>query len=50
VIAPIALLIAAAHYAQQDVDGSEIIVMNAAGMSPWLRPFVFVGAVVVSIW
>jgi lipopolysaccharide export system permease protein len=50
VIAPIALLIAAAHTLNKMSTDSEIIVMNAAGMSPWLlfRSFLSV-AVVVSI-
>lgn len=50
VIAPIALLIAAAHTLNKMSTDSEIIVMNAAGMSPWLlfRSFMSV-AVVVSI-
>ena len=50
VIAPIALLIAIAHVLNKMSTDSEIIVMNAAGMSPWLlfRAFLLV-AVVVSI-
>ena len=50
VIAPIALLIAAAHTLNKMSTDSEIIVMNAAGMSPWVlfRAFLSV-AVVVSI-
>lgn len=50
VIAPIALLIAVAHTLNKMSTDSEIIVMNAAGMSPWVlfRAFVTV-AVVVSI-
>ena len=50
VIAPIALLIAVAHVLNKLSTDSEIIVMNAAGMSPWLlfRAFLSV-AVVVSI-
>src|SRR5450830_1009577 len=50
VIAPIALLIAVAHVLTKLSTDSEIIVMNAAGMSPWLlfRAFLSV-AVVVSI-
>ena len=35
VIAPIALLIAVAHVLNKLSNDSEIIVMNAAGMSPW---------------
>jgi len=40
-IAPIALMIAAAHVLNKLGSDSEIIVMNAAGVSPWrlLRPF-----------
>ena len=51
VIAPIALLIAAAHTLNKMSTDSEIIVMNAAGMSPWLlfRSFMTV-AVVVSLF
>lgn len=50
VIAPIALLIAVAHTLNKMSTDSEIIVMNAAGMSPWLlfRSFLSV-AIVVSI-
>jgi len=50
VIAPIALLIAVAHTLNKMSTDSEIIVMNASGMSPWLlfRSFVTV-AVVVSV-
>src|SRR5690349_15760380 len=50
VIAPIALLIAVAHVLNKLSNDSEIIVMNAAGMSPWVlfRAFMTV-AVVVSI-
>src|SRR6185436_19763705 len=36
VIAPIALLIAVAHVLNKLSNDSEIIVMNAAGMSPWV--------------
>jgi lipopolysaccharide export system permease protein len=44
VIAPIALLIAATHTLSKLATDSEIIVMNAAGLSPWrfLRPFLIV--------
>ena len=50
VIAPIALLIAAAHTLNKLSTDSEIIVMNAAGMSPWrlFRAFMSV-AIVVAI-
>jgi hypothetical protein len=34
-IAPIALVMAAAHVLNKLSSGSEIIVMNAAGVSPW---------------
>jgi lipopolysaccharide export system permease protein len=49
-IAPIALVMAAAHVLNKLGSDSEIIVMNAAGVSPWhlLRPFL-ASAVVVSI-
>lgn len=51
VIAPIALLIAVAHTLNKLSTDSEIIVMNAAGMSPWLlfRAFMTV-AIVVSLF
>ena len=51
VIAPIALMIAVAHVLNKLGTDSEIIVMNAAGMSPWrlFRPF-FVVAGVVSLF
>jgi lipopolysaccharide export system permease protein len=47
IIAPIALMVAAGHVLGSD---SEIIVMNAAGVSPWrlLRPYLAV-AILVSI-
>jgi lipopolysaccharide export system permease protein len=50
VIAPIALLIAAVHVLNKMSTDSEIIVLNAAGMSPWLlfRAFMSV-AIVVSL-
>src|SRR5271169_4579769 len=50
VIAPIALVIAIAHVLNKLSTDSEIIVMNAAGMSPWLlfRAFLAV-AIVVSL-
>jgi len=49
-IAPIALVMAAAHILNKLSSDSEIIVMNAAGVSPWrlLRPFL-AAAVVVSL-
>jgi lipopolysaccharide export system permease protein len=48
VIAPIALLIAIMHVLNKLSTDSEIIVMNAAGMSPWLlfRAFMAVGIAV----
>jgi lipopolysaccharide export system permease protein len=48
VIAPIALLIAAAHVLNKLSTDSEIIVMNASGMSPWVlfRAFMTVALVV----
>lgn len=48
VIAPIALLIAVAHVLNKLSTDSEIIVMNAAGMSPWVlfRAFLSVALVV----
>jgi lipopolysaccharide export system permease protein len=50
VIAPIALVIAVAHVLNKLSGDSEIIVMNAAGMSPWVlfRAFLWV-AVAVSL-
>jgi lipopolysaccharide export system permease protein len=50
VIAPIAFLIATAHVLNKMSSDSEIIVMNAAGMSPWIlfRSFL-ASAVVVSL-
>jgi lipopolysaccharide export system permease protein len=51
VIAPIALLIAVAHVLNKLSTDSEIIVMNAAGISPWFlfRAFMAV-AIVVSLF
>ena len=48
VIAPIALLIAVTHVLNKMSTDSEIIVMNAAGMSPWIlfRAFMAAGIVV----
>ena len=50
ILAPIALVMAVGHTLNKLSSDSEIIVMNAAGMSPWrlLRPFL-ASAVVVSI-
>jgi len=47
-IAPIALVMASAHVINKLSSDSEIIVMNAAGISPWvlLRPFLVAAAVV----
>lgn len=47
VIAPIALLIAVAHVLNKLSNDSEIIVMNAAGMSPWVLFRAFVAAALV---
>jgi lipopolysaccharide export system permease protein len=48
IIAPIALMIAAAHVLNKLGNDSELIVMNSAGMPPWVlfRPFLAVGIVV----
>jgi lipopolysaccharide export system permease protein len=48
VIAPIALMIAASHVLNKLATDSELIVMNAAGMSPWrlFRAFMAVAGVV----
>jgi len=48
VIAPIALVIAAAHVLNKLANDSELIVMNASGMSPWrmFRAFLAVAGVV----
>src|SRR5437588_6002634 len=47
-IAPISLMIAAAHVLNRLGNDSELIVMNSAGMPPWVlfRPFLAVGIVV----
>ena len=47
VIAPIALLIAVAHVLNKLSNNSEIIVMNAAGMSPWVLFRAFMTAALV---
>jgi lipopolysaccharide export system permease protein len=49
-IAPIALVMSAAHVINKLSSDSEIIVMNAAGVSPWrlLKPFI-AAAVMVSL-
>jgi lipopolysaccharide export system permease protein len=48
IIAPIAFMVAMAYVLNKLATDSELIVMNAAGMSPWhlFRPFLAVGAVV----
>ena len=48
IIAPIALVIAVTHALNKLATDSEIIVMNAAGLSPWglLRPFLSAALVV----
>jgi lipopolysaccharide export system permease protein len=46
-IAPIALLIAVAHVLNKMSNDSEIIVMNAAGMSPWILFRAFMAAAIV---
>jgi lipopolysaccharide export system permease protein len=50
IIAPIALMLASAHVLSRLSQDSEMIVMNAAGLSPWrlLAPF-FAAAMVVAI-
>jgi lipopolysaccharide export system permease protein len=50
IIAPIALMVSAGHVLNRLGSDSEIIVMNAAGVSPWrlLRPFL-AAAVLVSL-
>ncbi|MGC2823138.1 MAG: LPS export ABC transporter permease LptF [Pseudolabrys sp.] len=47
VIAPIALLIAVAHVLNKMSNDSEIIVMNAAGMPPWILFRAFMAAAIV---
>ncbi len=51
IIAPIALMIAIAHSLNKLANDSEIIVMNAAGMSPWrlFRAFLTAALVVSAI-
>lgn len=50
VIAPIALMIAVMHSIGRLSNDSELIVMNAAGMSPWalFRPFMVIAFVVAA--
>jgi lipopolysaccharide export system permease protein len=47
IIAPVALMIAMAHTLNKLANDSEIIVMNAAGMSPWRLFHAFLAAAVV---
>ncbi len=51
IIAPIALVVAAAHVLNKLAADSELIVMNAAGMSPWMlfRAFMAAAAVVCAL-
>src|SRR6266851_1420548 len=51
VLAPIALVVAAAHVLNKLANDSEIIVMNAAGMSPWrlFRAFIAAAAMVAAL-
>lgn len=51
VIAPIALMIAVMHSIGRLSNDSELIVMNAAGMSPWalFRPFLMIAVFVATI-
>lgn len=51
VIAPIALMIAVMHSIGRLSTDSELIVMNAAGMSPWalFRPFLYLSIMVAAI-
>src|SRR5690348_5692579 len=48
IIAPIALMVAAAHTLSRLASDSELIVLNAAGMSPWrlFRAFMAAAGVV----
>ena len=50
-IAPISLVLATAHVINKLSSDSEIIVMNAAGVSPWplVRPFLAAGLVVAAL-
>src|ERR1700724_1691757 len=50
-IAPISLVLATAHIINKLSSDSEIIVMNAAGVSPWplVRPFLASGLVVAAL-
>ncbi len=51
IIAPLAIVIAVAHTLNKLGTDSEVIVMNAAGMSPWrlLRPFLIATAIVAAL-
>ena len=51
VIAPIALMIAVMHSIGRLSNDSELIVMNAAGMSPWalFRPFIMMAVLVSAV-
>jgi lipopolysaccharide export system permease protein len=51
VIAPIALMIAIVHVLGKLSNDSELIVMNASGMSPWVmfRPFLIMAMMVATI-
>ncbi|MBR0870930.1 LPS export ABC transporter permease LptF [Bradyrhizobium tropiciagri] len=51
IIAPIALMIAISHTLNKLATDSEIIVMNAAGFSPWrlFRPFLYATCVVAAL-
>jgi lipopolysaccharide export system permease protein len=51
VIAPIALMIAIVHVLGKLSNDSELIVMNAAGMSPWVtfRPFLIMSVMVAMV-
>jgi lipopolysaccharide export system permease protein len=51
IIAPIALVVAAAHTLNRLATDSELIVLNAAGMSPWrlFRSFLAAGGVVAAL-
>ena len=51
VIAPVALMIAVMHSIGRLSNDSELIVMNAAGMSPWalFRPFLFLSIFVAAL-
>jgi lipopolysaccharide export system permease protein len=48
VIAPVALVVAVAHVLQKLATDSEIIVMNGAGMRPWMLLQPFIAATIVA--